>query len=258
MKLSDYQVGQFIKVVLAGQPGRTKTSCGLSFPLPMLIFDFDGKLDGPILYAQKHGIDLSKIEVETITNWQKMVMVLDREMTSPRFASYGFDSLTSMADTLLGQVGDVKASEKEGKVKRIGGIPVPGLEEFNAESAGIMDVLLFMKTVRAHVWLTAHVLETKAMVTGDDGKSRITVNRTLLTGGKKVAAKIPAYFPENYSIQIEPDIIVGKPPKYWVYTTSNSEDYGRTGFNLPPRFEITNKLFYPTLMGLIGLPETAK
>lgn len=253
MKLSDYQVGKFVKAAIAGQPGRGKTTAGLSFPLPMLIFDFDGKLDGPILFAKKNGIDLSKIEVETPQNWQQVVRFMNTEEANPRFKSYGFDTLTSLADMLLSNVQDKKLEEK-GTVKRIGGVQVPGLEEFNAESAGIMDLLLFMKNVKAHVWLTAHVIETKAVTTDDAGKSRIVVNRSLLTGGKKVAAKIPAYFPENYSIQIEPAIEVNKPPKFFVYTTSNTEDYGRTGFNLPPKFEITNRLFFPELTRLMALP----
>lgn len=254
MKLSDYQVGKFVKAAIAGQPGRGKTTAGLSFPSPMLIFDFDGKLDGPILFAKKMGIDLSKIEVETPVNWQQVVRILNQEESNPRFKSYGFDTLTSLADMLLSNIQDVKLGEKGGQVKRIGGVQVPGLEEFNAESAGIMDLLLFMKNVKAHVWLSAHVIETKATTTGDDGKSRIVVNRSLLTGGKKVAAKIPAYFPENYSLQIEPPISSGQMPKYFCFTTSNSEDYGRTGFALPPKFEITGKLFFPELNRLMGQP----
>lgn len=250
MKLTDYQVAQFIKVVLAAQPGRGKTSAGLTFPQPMLILDFDGKLDGPILFAKRMGIDISGIEFEQPQTWQHVQRILDSEVKRPRFKTYGFDSLTSMADMLLGQVMDMKANEKS-VVKRIGGVQVPGLEEFNAESAGIMDLLLFVKSVQANVWLTAHVIETRLQTTNDAGRSTVVVNRSLLTGGRKVAAKIPAYFPENYSLQIEPDIVSGNPPKIWVYTTPNSEDYGRTGFNLPARFEITNKLFYPTLMELI-------
>jgi len=251
MKLSDYQIAKFLKVVLAGQAGRGKTSAGLTFPLPMLIFDFDRKLDGPVLFAKKHGIDLSQIEVIQPKNWTEVVRVLNQNETSPKYKTFGFDTLTSMADLLLGVIQDNKEHEKAGQVKRIGGIQVPGLEEFNAESAGIMDVLIFMKEVQANVWLSAHVIETKQTVT-DAGRSRVVVNRSLLTGGKKVAAKIPGYFPENYSINIEPDAVVGKPPKIFVHTASNEEDYGRTGFDLPAKFEITNKLFYPTWLSLIN------
>ena len=250
MKLSSYPVVEFLKIAIAGQPGRGKTTAGITFPTPMLIFDFDGKLDGPILFAKKQGIDLSQIEVEQPRNWQQVVSILNREETSPKFKTYGFDTLTSLADMLLSNIQDLKATEKGGSVKRIGGVQVPGLEEFNAESAGIMDMILFMKNVKANVWLTAHVIETKT-TSNASGKPTMSISRSLLTGGKKVAAKIPAYFPENYSLQIEPELDPSLPPKYVVYTQSNTEDYGRTGFDLPAKIDITGKPFYATIKALI-------
>lgn len=251
MKASDFVVAKFLKVVLAGQPGRGKSCSGMTFPLPMRIYDFDQKLGGPILFAKKQGIDLTKIDIFTVGSWRDLLVDMDRQCNRPEFSSYGFDSLTTMADLLLGQVQDNKTREK-GKTKEIGGVPVPGLEEFNAESSGIMDVLLFMKTIKANIWLTAHVIETKGQVTDDQNRMRIVVNRSLLTGGKKAAAKIPAYFPENYSIQIEPPIKAGDTPRFFVHTTPNSEDYGRSEYPLPSVIEITNKKFYDTIMEQIN------
>lgn len=253
MKLSDYPKGKFIKCVLAGQPARGKTTAGLSFPTPMLIFDFDGKLTGPIYYATKFGIDLSQIEVESPADWgrdwERLAMKLVRFRSNPdKFKTFGLDSLTSLADFLLSLTGENKLKDSK-QVKKIGGIQVPAIDEYNAESAGIMDLLIFMKEVQAHFWLTAHVIETR---TASIENQRPIISRTLLTGGKKVAAKIPAYFPENYAFNIEMPVNTQDLVRYICYTKPNEDDYARTELPLPPKFDFTEKLFFNELMRLLG------
>lgn len=251
MKASDYKIAEFIKVVLAGQPGRAKSSAGLTFPTPMMIFDFDNKLEGPILWARKMGIDLSKIDIIQPKHWNNRweefdKMLKDYAKNPAPYKTFGFDSLTSMADVLLGFTNDAKSAEK--KAKTVAGVQVAGIDEYNAETSGIMDLLLFMKDIKAHVWLTAHVIETKTQVMEAGAANKIIVNRALLTGGKKAAAKIPVYFPENYSIQIEKPIREGDPVDYVCHTRPNEEDYGRTAYPLPAKFKFTNDLFFKILM----------
>lgn len=260
MKLSDYQVGQYIKALIAGQPGRAKTTAGLTFPTPMLIFDFEDKLSGPVLWAKQHGIDLSKIEVLTPrdwhNNWDELCKLFQQFRRDPdKFKSFGTDSLTSLADYLLGYTSDKKVADGKG-VTKIGGVTVAGIDEFNAESSGIMDYLLFMREVRAHVWLTAHYMETKTTSIGDANK--VIVSRSLITGAKKTAAKIPVYFKEVYSFNIEQSIKVGGPVKYVCHTQTNEEDFARTEFPLPAKFEFTNELFFSKLAALAGLEHKEK
>lgn len=251
MKASNYPMAQFLKCVLAGQPGRAKSSAGLTFPQPMLIWDFDGKLEGPLLYARRKGIDVDKIEIKTMRDYQGQWEQLDKDLKMYAkdpgpYKTFGFDSLTSLADFLLGFTGENKA--KEGGGKKVAGIQVAGIDEYNAETSGLMDMLLFMKDVKANVWLTAHVLETR---TQEIEKKTVTVNRSLLTGGKKAAAKIPAYFPENYAFNVEQPVKEGDPVKFLCYTQSNGEDYARTSYPLPAKIDFTNGLFYKIMMDKI-------
>jgi hypothetical protein len=252
MRLVDYPKAKFIKAVLAGQPGRGKTSAGLSFPTPMLIFDFDGKLTGPIYYAQKLGVNLEEIEVETPAdygrNWEKLATRLLSFRDNPgKYKTFGFDSLTSIADFLLGMTGEVKAKTKPDEIKKVGGIQVPAIDEYNAETAGIMDILLFMKDVQANVWLTAHVLESKATTLDN----RLVISRSLLTGGRKVSAKIPAYFPENYAFNVEYPIDVKQKVHYVCYTKTTGEDYARTELPLPEKIDFTDELFFKKLVSYL-------
>lgn len=254
MKLSDLLVGEFIKALIAGQPGRGKTTAGLTFPTPMLIFDFEGKLVGPMLWAKKNGIDISKIEIwsprDWSNNWDEFCKRLNSFRRDPQgYKSFGTDSLSSLADYLLGYTSDKKVAEGD-KVKRVGGVQVAGIDEYNAESSGLMDYLLFVKDVKANVWMSAHYLESKT-TSLDTGK--VIVSRSLLTGGKKTAAKIPVYFPEVYSFNIEPSIVVGGSVKRVCYTQTNEEDFARTEFTLPNKFDFTDKPFYSTLRTLAGL-----
>ena len=255
MNLDKYTTNPFLKVTLTGKPGRLKSSCGLSFPSPMLIFDFDGKLEGPALWAKKMGIDVSKIDIESPRDWNHDWSKLEYRLRSlaknpSPYKSFGFDSVTSIADTLLGFTADAKAKVDPNKVKRVGGVQVAGIDEYNAESSGVMDILLFCKDVQANTWLTAHIIETKTI---DLESKRVDVSRQILTGGKKLAPKIPIYMPECYRIELEGAVEVGKASRAYCYTQANSEDdFARSAYPLPNKFEITDRLFYPTIISLIA------
>lgn len=257
MKLSNIKVAEFIKVVLAAKPGRGKTASGFTFPTPMKVFNFDGnnKIEGPTHYIKKFNLKLDDIDVISPEDWNydwvKFDQMLQMYAKNPSpYKSFGFDSLTSIADSLLGFTAAAKLKADPNKLKKTGGVQVAGIDEYNAETSGIMDIVMFMKDVNAHVWLTAHIIET---VRRDIEKNQEIRETSLLSGGKKAAARIPAYFPECYKIEKEEGVTSSEPIRFYVETKSSGDDYARTNFALPKRFEITGKDFFTELNNLIKL-----
>lgn len=259
MNLSEIQSKvEFIKCVLASRPGAGKTAAGLTFPLPMKIFEFDGKakLLGPARYAQSLGIDINQIDIVTPDMFNNDWTTFDRMLQDLRKnpgknKSFGFDTYTSIGDTLIGYTSEGKLKQKGDKVKKVGGaIQVPEVDEWMAEITGLMDILVFMKEVNANVWLGCHILETKRRNL-ESGLE--TVETTILTGGKKPAARIPAYFPEAYKLMKQNPLSDKDPIQFVVETRSPDDDYARTNYEfLPRRFDITGKKFYDVLIGLIN------
>lgn len=45
MRLSDIPLSENIKILLCGPPGSGKTCAAVSFPYPMLVLDFDQKIN---------------------------------------------------------------------------------------------------------------------------------------------------------------------------------------------------------------------
>ena len=119
--------------------------------------------------------------------------------------------------------------------KNIGGISVNEIEDFNAESAGLTELLALTKDIhkfhKVDVILIAHVIRTEARSL--DGS--INVSRTIVTAGKKPAAKIPAYCDETYHFGLEKAIDASVAGDHNVLTSHAGEDYARTSLPLPSK-----------------------
>lgn len=248
----DFVDKNFVKVVLASKPGRAKSTAGMSFPLPQKLYLFDGeaKIPGPLLYLAKMGVDLSQIHITIPKDWNNNWISFDQQLQefkrSPNpYKSFGFDSLTSVADNLMGftAAGKLRADPK--KIKQTGGVQVASIDEYNAELSGIMDIILFMMEVQAHVWFSAHIIETDKQ---NLETNTITKVSSLLSGGKKAAARLPAYFPECYKLEKESGFSSSDPTKYIFYTHGPDDDYARTNFNLPMKIDFTNRKFFDVLI----------
>lgn len=244
MKLSEIKSDDFLKVLQTGEPSVGKSSAMITYPRPIFVFDFEQRMRSVIPYANKLGIPLSEIEVETFTDWNSAIQKLRGWRTNCPFKSIGFDSFTSMADTILAQVINIKGMEKGSQTKRIGNIQVSSIEDYMAESGAFGEWIQLMRQVPAHVIANAHLILTEVQ---DAGTKKVTIQRSLLTGGKKIAAKIPAYVDYVFNFSLRPNVDASKPPERLVYTQSNGVDFAKSSTTLPFIIEWTNKNFYEEL-----------
>ena len=249
-KASDYIPDKRFFALLKGDPGCGKSIAAATFALngPQFIFDFDGKF-GAIYNFFTNIIPcpeiLNNIEYERFDNYngaaEKLQDIIDYE---PNKYTGGiiWDTLTTCVDSILTQIQVVKGTDpkKVGKLKMVGDIQVGDIEDYNAESSALTRLLQTAKfKLPVHFLMLAHVVRTEANQL--DGGIKIT--RQLLTAGKKVAAKIPAYFDEAWHLTSNSGGETLGSDRYILRTKASGEDWARTSLPLPATIDVTGKKF---------------
>ena len=162
------------------------------------------------------------------------------------------DSITTLArsiHTLIFEARSKGAQVKKDKERiylnaakipgRFEGIPVLEIDDYKTESTGIIQILdagrvLWNDGKGCNVIFIAHVIE----VENKDLKGKITRTRSIMTGGRKIAAEIPVYFNEAYHF------FTGLSGGYTIITKNDGEDWAKTSLPLPKEIDFTNQDFY--------------
>lgn len=217
-----------------GEPGLRKSTAALSFPRPQYWFSWDQKMDALALPMRKWNIPDADINYDDYKDWSRALTKLEEFQTRCPYRTIIIDSITSCADAINMQTLQIKASGSE-TGKRIAGIPVNSIEDFNAEDSALKRLIAVTKDInkyhKVNVVLIAHVIQ-KEMKTSD-GKTHMS--RTIVTAGKGIAQKIPAYCAEVYHFNIKTGYQAGG-DKYALFTTHTGDDFART--SLPLESEI--------------------
>lgn len=231
-----------------GEPGVRKSTCALSYPRPQYWFSFDGKMNALQIPMRAWNIDPKEIHFDDYKDWTTARNKLEQFRVNCPYKTIIIDSITSCADYMLRQVLELKvgATRKSGAQagKVIGGISVNEVEDFNAESAGLTELIALTKDIhkfhKVDIILIAHVVRTESKSL--DGK--VNVSRVIVTAGKKPAAKIPAYCDETYHFNVEADINLGRGGSYACLTSHVGEDFARTTLDLPNKIVFDNEPLY--------------
>ena len=234
--------------LLKGEPGTRKSTAALTWPKPMYWFSFDQKMNALQLPMKLWNIDPKMITFDDYAEWTPARQKLEQMAITCPYKTIVIDSITSCADSMLRQTLKAKQGKKRGSGadagKSIGGISVNEMEDFNAEAAGLTELIALTKDIKNYhkidIILIAHVI--RADYKSIDGTTHIS--RTLVTAAKKPAAKIPAYCDETYQFGWEASPIVGVAGDLVVQTVNNGEDYARTTLDLPAMIKLKNDNLY--------------
>lgn len=234
-----------------GEPGTRKSTQALSFPGPQYWFSWDRKMNGISLPMKKWGIDPKTIQFDDYDDWTKPKQKLEKLQTDCPYKTLVFDSITSMADMTLRQTTKMKygMTRASGAAagKLIAGIAVNEIEDYNAESAAIQELIALSKDIhvyhKVNVILIAHVIQAEYRNTTNNTTH---VSRQVVTAGKKVAAKIPAYCGEVYHFNIKKGFVEGAGGDYSLLTTHTGDDFARTALELPNEIVFGDKPVYDT------------
>jgi hypothetical protein len=225
-----------------GEPGTRKSTCALSFPKPQYWLSYDMKMDALMLPMRQWNITPKQIEYDDYTDWDKARVKLERFLVSCPYKTAIIDSITSNADAINRQTLKVKGADAQGK--RVAGIPVNSIEDYSAEESALKEMVALTKEIcRSHgvnIILIAHIIQKE--MKSSDGKTHMS--RVLLTAGKGIAQKIPAYCSEVYHFNIKESAIVGMGGKYALLTTHTGDDFARTSLPLDDEIVFGNDPLY--------------
>jgi len=225
------------------EPGLRKSTSALSYPLPQYWISTDQKMEALKLPAKRWGINMKEVHFDDYNDWEKPRIQLEKFQTTCPYRTIVVDSITSLGDAMTRQVRQMKA--KDGSGKRIGGIPVSGLEEFNAESAAFSELIALLKDIhkyhKVHVILIAHVIGARK----DNDANKLTHHsRVIVTGAEKISAKLPAYMTEVYHFNIEAAFEENKEGQYAVLTRHTGNDFARTSLPLETKILFNDEPLY--------------
>lgn len=242
MKLSDTILGDRIAAMFKGEHGTGKSIAASSFPRPHFFF-FEERWRS--LYSYWLRVDpsrLSEITYDNLCGQSKYTVdqAIDKVLNRPEPKTIVLDSITSAGDEVLGKLLGKEGTRASGQEagKKIGGIEVNELEDFNAEDSQFKEFRKKFFSYSGHVIWIAHVISVERK---DTKGNIITPSRTIVTGAKKLAAKLPVFFDEIYHFQA----IDGK---YEFITKHGGSDYAKTSLPLETKFDFTDGSAYDLIM----------
>jgi hypothetical protein len=234
-----------------GEPGTRKSTQALSFPGPQFWFSWDRKMNGIYMPMKKWGIDPKTVSYEDYDDWNKPKQKLEQMLVTCPYKTLVFDSITSMADMTLRQTTRLKYGKTRASGaaagKLVGGIAVNEIEDYNAESAALQELIALTKDIniyhKVNIILIAHVVKAEYR---DTTKNVTHVSRQIVTAGKNVAAKIPAYCGEVYHFNIKRGMVEGAGGDYSLLTEHTGDDFARTALGLNREIVFGDKPLYET------------
>lgn len=230
-----------------GEPGTRKSTQALTYPKPQYWLSYDMKMNALVLPMKHFGIKPSEITYDDYTDWSTAEAKLERFRSEFPYKTLVVDSITSLADMVLRQTvsmktGTTKSGNQQGK--KIAGISVNEIEDYNAEAAALTTLIALLKDIHKYhkidVIMIAHVIRTESK----DLTGITNVSRTIVTAGKKPAAKLPAYCDEVYHFGVGSNIDVSRGGDYEILTSHVGDDFARTSLPLPTKITIGNGNLY--------------
>lgn len=241
--------------LLKGEPGTKKSTSALSFPRPQFWLSFDRKMEALLLPMKHWGINPKDIHYEDYDNWSipkpgemSAKAKLESLQLNCPYKTIVCDSITSIGDASLRQAmkmkGGTTRASGQAAGKNISGIAVNELEDYNAESAVLSELVALTKDIHkfhhVNIVLIAHVIQADYRSIG--GETHIS--RTIVTAAKKIAAKIPAYCTEVYHFNIKKSFDTAQGGTYALLTEHTGDDFARTALPLPKEIEFGNQPLY--------------
>lgn len=248
--LNDVSLDDGLYVMLKGEPGTRKSTQALSFPLPQYWFSVDRKMKALVLPMKEWGIDPTQVHYDDYKDEASIQnKLIDLEVKCP-YKTIILDSITSIGDVTNLQTIRNKSgtSRKDGSDKgnKVGGIDVNSFEDYKAENQAFTRIIDTTKSIQSYwkcnIVLIAHIIGERKV-----GENGLTAHaRTIVTGGKAISAKIPAYCEETYHFDIEQSANADRPGKFRIITVHTGEDFARTSLPLPAKIEIGDRPLYST------------
>lgn len=231
MKLSDFNVNKFLKVLAFGKSGTGKTCFAAGFPTPMLILDFDGKANSAAAFFKNDPERLSGITVESLppkddgsseARFMEIIEMLSAQQRAGKleYATIVVDSLTTMSSMLLRHIVKTNPGIKRPVSKQ--GLQ-PCMQDYGILKREFARLIPGLISLEANVVMLGHISITKDENTGE------IIRGVALDGS--FGQELPIYFEEVYHTYV-------KDGKYMAQTQADFRFMCRTQRGLPKEIEL--------------------
>jgi len=232
-----------------GEPGTRKSTQALSFPTPQYWFSHDKKMASLLKPMKMWGIDATQVEYDNYSDYTKMEMKLKSLQTNCKAKTIVVDSITSEGDSINSQTIDMisgtKTTDGSDKGGKRGGIEINTIEDYKAEAAAFSETVKILKDIQEHfgvnIILIAHVVGERKP---EEKKQSTHFARIIVTGGKVISAKIPAYCDEIYHFNVDANVDLSKEGAYGLVTSHTGDDYARTCLPLDKKIVFNDQPLY--------------
>ena len=265
MKATDLTPENRFVGMLVGPSGSGKTVAACSFPHPIYVFDFDGRIRGLLgaNFISREGIEYDYYpprELGLIDRIQKKCELFEMFSEQSKYdmlpKTVLLDSLTSETFAMLTQcIPLTHSKDGKGKGKFIGTMAMAGPEDYGFEAQSTYNILSFFRSVRIpNIIVSAHIVQKYGKLDPDNLYAESVVVGEKLSVRDKIGENSLIYFDhvfrfdkresagsEHYYVKFRGDLPI---------KTAYSElPYGE--------IDITRKSLYDTIMNYTKQPSPA-
>lgn len=204
MKLSEMKASENLKVLLVGPPGTGKTCAAVGFPYPMLVLDFDGKVNSAARWFEKEPERLSNIEVKNLSRRldgldpviEMLAIIKDlgeqQAKGEMKYKTLVIDSATTFSAAVLNHI--VKTNPGVKRVASVQGVQ-PGVQDYGILKREFAKLIPGILSLPMNVVMTAHVKTDRSELTGE-------IIRSPIMDGS-FSQELPIFFEEVYVVSMK-------------------------------------------------------
>lgn len=201
MKLSEIKTSDNLKILVCGPPGSGKTCFAAGFPTPILVFDFDDKIDSAAAWYAEDKERLGQIEVrplgKRLDGTDPMVEFLkdlaelaEQQKTGVmKYRTVIVDSMTTFSAAVLGHIVKTNPGIKRPTSSQ-GMQPTP--QDYGILKREFAKLIPGLLSLPLNVVMTAHVKSERSELTGE-------ILRMPIMDGS-FAQELPIFFKEVYRV----------------------------------------------------------
>lgn len=204
MKLSEVKASENLKVLVCGPPGTTKTCFAVGFPYPILVLDFDNKVNSAAAWYANDKERLENVEVRSlgkkldgsdpIVELMKIIEELSAQQKAGqmKYKTLVIDSATTFSSAVLNHI--VKTNPGIKRVASAQGVQA-GMQDFGILKREFGRLIPGLLSLSMNVVMTAHIKVDRSELTGE-------IIRSPIMDGS-FSQELPIYFEEVYSVTMK-------------------------------------------------------
>lgn len=203
MKLSEMKGADLFRIFIMGEPGTGKTVFATTFPGPIKVFDFDGKLSSAYNYwkskDEKKLLEIDYTDCKPKDKIGSGFRLMNDELLKIKkdcpYKTIVIDSTTTMTSEMMNWLINFETGIKRNK--DIKSLQVASMQDYMIFAPTFQNLLYELFALPCHIILVGHISITQDELTSE-------IHRHAAIPGK-MGKQLPVFFPEVYVSYVKGD-----------------------------------------------------